>query len=477
MSKISAIYRLSNSQAELDFVDIDTAIDTPLYLDPYAIQIRHDEWSEKCGDNIRSFFNAVLDALRQNDMQRAMHLLGHLHEPNETHLGQSRGRPSGRGVGAQKAEWFADALINSRAFATGMLTDVSEAELFIPNVGPDTISDLTTNVLRGELAKYTEQQCALHGINTNQVNSLGPIWNPIQNNWQAHSLNLPVHQGRPILFVPKFSVRHTTALNSQEFYNFHMIEYLRQEYLAAGGGLVQVFRNGTRHVFKKDVKERHPFIKDDLADFVRQHPEILELYKNSKGAKGPLEPEDIDEGFDERAFALALIDRLNDVAPGSEAASEYHSVAMGICTFLFYPGLIYPIKEMEIHQGRKRIDIKYTNSSESGFFNTILQSPQTRAISVSVECKNYQKELNNPELDQLSGRFSVQRGFFGLLLCRSMDDRNRIIDRCRDTAQDGRGFILVFEDADIINMLAMVANGRRSNIDRFLHQRFDEIIH
>ena len=158
MAKFSAIYSLSNSQAELDFVDIDTATDTPLYLDPYAIQIRHDEWSESCGDRIRSFFNEVLDALRQNNMPRALHLLGHLHEPNETYLGQSTGRPSGRGVGADKAARLADALINSRAFVTGMLGDISEAELFIRTLGDfkGIYQEYCTPSQRDFIAEYIE---------------------------------------------------------------------------------------------------------------------------------------------------------------------------------------------------------------------------------------------------------------------------------------------------------------------------------
>src|SRR4029079_13781607 len=119
---------------------------------PYAIQIRDDEWSADCGDHIRSFFNEVLDALRTGNDARAIDLLGNLHEPNETFLGQSKGVPSGRGVGLDKANDLADALKKSRAFHTGLLSDISEAELFIRNIGPDMISDLTTNVLRGLLA-------------------------------------------------------------------------------------------------------------------------------------------------------------------------------------------------------------------------------------------------------------------------------------------------------------------------------------
>jgi hypothetical protein len=65
MARFSKHFKLGLSQAALDFVDIDLAVDNHLYHDPYAIQIRDDQWSSKCGDAIRSFFNEVLDALRQ----------------------------------------------------------------------------------------------------------------------------------------------------------------------------------------------------------------------------------------------------------------------------------------------------------------------------------------------------------------------------------------------------------------------------
>lgn len=158
MPRFSTIFGLGNDQSELDFVDIDTSKDTPVYICPYAIQIRSDDWSQNCGDLIRSFFNEVLDALRNNNTEYATHLLSHLHEPNETCLGVSEGEPSGRGVGTHKSGQLAGALVNSRAFATGLLSDISEAELFLRNVGPDTISDLTTNVLRGLLAAQLTPQ-------------------------------------------------------------------------------------------------------------------------------------------------------------------------------------------------------------------------------------------------------------------------------------------------------------------------------
>lgn len=476
MTRFSTAFSLTNSQANIDFVDIDLSTDTPLYLDPYAIQIRDDEWSTKCGDNIRSFFNELLDSLRLENLDHVMHLLSNLHEPNETFLGQSQGYPNGKAIGETKAIQLAEALRNSRAFETGMLSDISDAELFIRGIGRDTISDLTTNILRNLLAEYTRDQCILHDIDVETVRSIGPAWDIVSRNWVSRSYELPVWRGRAIVLVPKSCVRFDLSINSQEFYNFHMVEFLKSEYLNAGSSLVQTFKDGTQYVTKSSVKKRHPFIKDDLAAFVRDHPEILEQYKRLKGATGPLANDEVDLFFDEKPFARALIERLESIEPGNSEANIYHSVAMGICTFLFHPELNYPIKEHEIHSGRKRVDIKFNNAAVRGFFNARLASPQTRSISILLECKNYSKKIDNPEMDQLSSRFGLQRGFFGFLLCRSMDDRERIIQRCRDTVNDGRGYMIVLEDIDLIEMLEMVENNARSSIDQYLSQRFDEIV-
>ncbi|RVQ55866.1 hypothetical protein [Sinorhizobium meliloti] len=477
MARFSKVFKLSGNQSTFDFVDIDLSKDTRLYLDPYAIQIRDDEWSAKCGDHIRSFFVEVLAALREENDHRVIHLLSQLHEPNETYLGQSRGKPSGRGWGNDKAGLLADALRNSRAFNTGLISDISEAEMFIRGVGPDMISDLTTNILRGLLAEYTAQQCELHNVTVHPTNVLGPVWSPARRDWEAQALMLPRYARRPILLVPKFSVRFRLSLDSQEFYNKHMIEFLRSEYLRAGGALVETLKNKKKVVYKYKVEEKHPLIKDDLAAFAIKHPEILQFYKTLKGSAGPLASEDIDKFFNEREYALLLANALTGIPTGNKDASRYHDHALAICTFLFYPHLITPVKEAELHEGRKRLDIRFSNSAEGGFFHKMIVGNQTRAMSVPVECKNYQKQIANPELDQLSGRFGHQRGFFGLLLCRSMDDRKAIIKRCRDTANDQRGYMLVLEDTDLVAMLNNVAEGRRGEIDKFLDARFAEITH
>jgi len=77
-------------------------------------------------------------------------------------------------------------------------------------------------------------------------------------------------------------------------------------------------------------------------------------------------------------------------------------------------------------------------------------SPIIAATTIMIECKNYSNDISNPELDQIAGRFSNLRGWFGIIMSRHFDNKDLFVERCKDTAKDGRGIILCLDDADII---------------------------
>lgn len=143
--------------------------------------------------------------------------------------------------------------------------------------------------------------------------------------------------------------------------------------------------------------------------------------------------------------------------------------------FLFFPQLIYPRKEHEIHEGRKRIDIVMENSARSGVFADIAILRNYPASYVFFECKNYGREVGNPEIDQLSGRFSRERGKVGFLCCRGFEDRARFIMRCRDTFRDDRGLMLPLEDDTVLRWLDLVQQGKRSALDREISDLVAEV--
>ena len=152
MPKFSRVFQLHKSQAELDFVDVALDTDSRLFVDPFSISQRQDRWSQSAHQTLITFFQTVVDEIRAGNHERALALLRHLHEPNETRLGYSRRRPQGSGIGNEQAVEFFEALRDSAAVQTGFLTSLEESELMVDGVSFDRISDLTTNVIRSHLA-------------------------------------------------------------------------------------------------------------------------------------------------------------------------------------------------------------------------------------------------------------------------------------------------------------------------------------
>ena len=124
--------------------------------------------------------------------------------------------------------------------------------------------------------------------------------------------------------------------------------------------------------------------------------------------------------------------------------------------------------------GRKRIDIAYTNTATTGFFNWL--GLHYAASHIFVECKNYGKELGNPELDQMSGRFSPSRGQFGIVVCRQFEDKDLFVQRCRDTATDQRGFIIALDDLDLENLVNERKESDRLFEFKLIRQKFETLV-
>ena len=468
--KFSQIFAIGLEQPQLDFVDITPSEDTPLFIDPFAISLKGDEWSEKCHQHITHFFQTALDHIRAGRADQARALLNGLSEPNETCLGMSQGQPAGRGVAGKQAFDLYESLAASQAAQSGLLEELAECDLFIPGIGSDKISDITTNIIRRPLIEYTQAQCALHGINLVGNYPSGRYWDMGSAAWRQEYVPLPVVAQKRLILVPKFTVRRKMSLDSQEFYSKHILNFIQEEEMQRGSPFVRVLKSGERRPpTKESLKDRFPFSKDFLARFSEANQEVLERYKHFyetlEGAKGPLRHEDFDEHFDEAIFARALAAVLPTIPPGNPDADRYHTFIVGALEFIFWPNLIYPKKEVPLHDGRKRIDITYTNAAQGGFFWRAHTAHNIASRLIMVECKNYSKDPANPEIDQLSGRFGANRGKLGMMLYRTVDNYDRLCARCRDTAQDDRGFMLPLGDEQVIEYLDLIAADRRADVD------------
>jgi hypothetical protein len=473
MPKFSEHFSLGLTQHELDFVDVSNEYDTPVYVDPYAIEIHDDVWSAHASEYIRTFFLEVLNTLRRGDLSRAEALMSHFTEPQETFLGVSRGSPQGRGVGRMQSRQLMRAIRGSEAFRTGLLSDLSDMALYVEGIDRDKISDLTTNVIRQMLVEYTVQQCELLGVPVAQYAS-PPMWDNDQKRWKSRYVNLPYIDKSPIMLVPKYVVRRKLSLDSQEFYNKQITDFLVAEQLRADTSLVQVIK-GKRVVYKGAVREKYPKSKPMIAGLVKKHPELLDLYKDIARKQRPAVNFG-EDGPSMTAVCSSLSSQYAKIPAGAKHADSYHRLIMGSLTTLFYPDLIQPHKEWEIHGGRKRIDIVFTNSADGGFFAQRRSDKQMNANMVIVECKNYSNDIANAEFDQLLGRFDDNRGKFGLITYRRSGNPDLILQRCRDAAARSQGYILALSDDDIVGMLNAKASLNDDRVSQELYAKYREII-
>jgi hypothetical protein len=208
---------------------------------------------------------------------------------------------------------------------------------------------------------------------------------------------------------------------------------------------------------------------------VLAHPELLAMYKQLAHRHGALVE------FEEGGPTLSVVCKeiaamFAKIPAGRKDADDYHALIMGALTALFYPDLICPQKEWEIHDGRKRIDLCYCNAADSGFFSQRRNERKVNANVVIVECKNYSDDLANKELDQLLGRFDDNRGKFGLITCRGLEDGALFLQRCKDAAVRSQGFVIAITDEDVRKFLLAKAEMRDSEIAQTLYTKYRELL-
>lgn len=476
--KISQIFNLGRTQYELDFVDVDIARDTPLFLDPYYLAIRNDAWSVSATRTIQSYFQHIITLINAGSIDEARATFDHLGEPNETCLGLSKGPPGGRGIGDVQASAIFDSILGSRAVQTGLVEDLEDCRLFVEGIDKDKISDMTTNLIREQLIEYTQQQAELYGIQLQQGVATGFYWNRNTRQWENSYEDMLLISGRTILLVPKSVVSYSTHYSSYQYHQHFVLNFLKHEHLRMNSALVKWRKDGvTPYVCKTDIKETEaPLTKDYLRTFTLAHPDVFAEFRSRVKGKikavsnSDLTDIQIDEVVDH------LIDRLHTIPPGREAATAYHRLIVGILELIFFPRLTCPQVEREINDGRKRIDITFDNAADDGFFYRVHRTHQLPASFIMIECKNYEADPGNPELDQLAGRFAANRGRVGLLVCRHIQDMDLFISRCSDTYRAGNGLIVPLVDVDLRQVLRGVVNDQGDTIvDVILNDRFRRI--
>lgn len=480
--RVSEYYTLGLTQPSLDFVDVRLDTDVPLFLDPTALHLLDTEWGARCRSLIHSYFSTVLECIANGEHTKAKRLLASLSEPNETHLGLSRRRSRGHGMGSGLADKMWQALTASGAVRSGLITDLEDTALMIDGIASDVISDIVTNIIREPLLEYTIEMCNQYGIPL-EMHRTRKLWNAREKKWEQKDMPQAIANNYRLMLVPKAIVRKSITYDAGEYYNKFLLEQLQEEDMA--DGLVRVLKNGDeRPPTKKSIKERFSIGEDGKINEKEQNrnltPErldVLERYKQEVGEnpKPALSHSEIADQSETPAPDWdKLLGDLISVQSGRDEAKKYEKAVQALFDALFYPWLMFPIPQTRLNNGRKIVDITYTNVAQDDFFQWV--KSVYPAGYIFVECKNYTTDVGNPELDQLAGRFSPSRGKVGLLISRRIENRELLKQSCRDTANDQRGYIIALDDDDIRILVDAVKNKPAGERLDLLRERFNELV-
>ena len=167
--------------------------------------------------------------------------------------------------------------------------------MFIEDISSDRISDITTKIIKRVLIEFTIDECKKHGIPLKKF-AQDDIFNPITKKWEKEVFELPSHDGKPIIFVPRHIVRleNSANKNMSSFYRYairHFIAHDKDmiEDVSASG------KDG--QLLLRDVKAKYPLSKDSMSNWMLKYGKMLVDYKSEvlNGRIRPLTDDEISE--------------------------------------------------------------------------------------------------------------------------------------------------------------------------------------
>lgn len=177
-----------------EYVDIPVGVefDENKFIDMYTIihtSSRRNgfEFKDRVITKVGTFFEEVLKAVTENDMDRHNYLSKNLHEAKYTMLGYSEGTP-GQAFGPEKYAILIESIKKSQARETGRINDILDAELYAENIGVDLISDLISNLIQDVLSEYTENMLNNLSMADKIIYIKTHYWNEKLRQWEYNDL-------------------------------------------------------------------------------------------------------------------------------------------------------------------------------------------------------------------------------------------------------------------------------------------------
>ena len=242
--------------------------DTLLFIDPFAVFKSKDDLFKDTYSEMMDFFQQAFELIAQvggneNSLiyKKAINMLM-FPEDNAFCLGYSKTR-RGSGTGPQWAKTLTHNINNIIKKGISHLSHFEELGIFCTGVGPDRLSDMTTNLLKTKFIKYTQRICNSYGIPMQIVRVKNAYFDYEFKKWNSGEYLLPINpykNNSPIILVPKNFLNMLPEINSNDF--------------DSTINLSETLRNDFNYEVGKNLK------KEKIAEIALEHYELVEKYIN-----------------------------------------------------------------------------------------------------------------------------------------------------------------------------------------------------
>jgi hypothetical protein len=447
---------LSNiSQYDVDFVIPRVGADVPVGIDPFLLFKSRDPVYREQHSILIKAFNAGIGAIRRRELAEASRIFD-FPEVSAIGLGYTHRGKRGSGVGAYLTSLIIETLAGSPGLQERGIRHVEEMQLVSAGIGPDRISDITANILKGFLVEYTQRQCAIWGLPLKVGVPVEHLYNPSTERWEDSYEDLPVSpvDGAPILLVPRRIVRVLPWINYDDFFRTEFSAYLNaRRHSATQAKAVGATRNESTTSEERNAKE-------DVVIVTRGDISLVERYVRSREQQAADARPALDY-IDEDACREAelLKGKLGAIRAGREQAAEYQRLILEILNFLFNPDLIDGQPEVRTIEGTERRDIIFTNDSDESFWEYVRTAHD--GIFLMFEAKN-SNDLGMDEINQTATYLGDRIGRLGVIVTRrspAATVQKKIYSVWNDSAPN-RKIILTLSDEQLCELLNLrCANG------------------
>ena len=268
---------------ELDFANINLSGDNQLFIDPLKLKKENKPLHQKAYQEVNYFMQKLLTLARERKIEEINQIIENLYERNETKLGYSIRTKHGKSFGENGGKILFHTLAKSEVILTGLVEDIFDCIIMLPNIGEDKVSDLITTIIFLDLVKYTQQQCQKYHIPMREVELEKLCWNPQKEQWEKVITKLPIHCKKPIVFIPKSMVSRKVEFSYEKLYRQLIIPFYKQRELEdSKSKLVLHYKNGRVQVKGNELRKLYPCTKYVILDFVKKYDSLYREYKKRK---------------------------------------------------------------------------------------------------------------------------------------------------------------------------------------------------